>query len=67
MPQTHPTSKPAFVAATSVTYDGVALTGTSLTVELLGAEVVQDVDMQAMKKDAKNEILLAVACEGEAY
>jgi hypothetical protein len=57
----------AFVAATSVTYDGVALTGTSLTVELLGAEVVQALDMQAMKKDAKNEMLLAMACEGELY
>lgn len=62
-----------FNAANSVDYDNSAAeggdfaSGTGLTVELLGCEVIQDIDVQALVKDGRNEMLILMACEGEAY
>jgi hypothetical protein len=59
----------AYTAATQVTYDGVALTGTNQTVKLLGAEVIQDAHM-TMKKDKAaggHRLNMLMALEGEAY
>jgi hypothetical protein len=57
----------AYVAATSVTYDGDPITGTGLTVQLLGAEVLQDMHMNMQKKNGKFRLHALLACEGEAY
>ena len=57
----------AFVGIGSVTYDGDPITGTGLTVQLLGAEVLQDMHMNMQKKNGKFRLHALLACEGEAY
>ena len=55
------------VASTTVaTYDGVALTGTGQTVEILGAEVLQAVHLNVFKEsDSDYRFCVMAACEGE--
>ena len=59
----------AYTSANAVTYDGEALTGTSVDIKLLGAEVIQDAVMTMQKDKAAggHRLQLIMACEGEAY
>lgn len=56
----------AFVSATRVTYSGAAITGTSLSVTLHGAETVQDINV-SVHRDRDGDIRYAVllAVEGQ--
>lgn len=56
----------AFTSATEVVYSGAAITGTGLTVKLLGAEVLQDLHISASKsRDGKFNVLVAMATGGQ--
>ena len=60
-----------FNAANSVDYDNSAAaggdfaSGTGLTVELLGAEVLQDAKLEMQKRQAGIRAHVFLACEGE--
>ena len=56
----------AFTSATRVTYSGAAITGTGLVVELLGAESLQAVDIDAFKSDDGDlHLVVMAAVEGQ--
>lgn len=56
----------AFVSGTRVTYSGAAITGTGLTVELLGAECLQDLQMKVLREaDGDPKFHILAACEGQ--
>lgn len=55
----------AYTSANQVTYSGTALTGTSATVKLLGAEVVQSAHIVVQKRHARLRMHALLACEGQ--
>lgn len=56
----------AFTSATRVTYSGAAITGTGLTVELMGAESLQAVDVDAFKSDDGDlHVVVMASVEGQ--
>jgi hypothetical protein len=63
----------AFTSANSVDYDNSAAeggdfaSGSGLTLNLHGAEVLQDVRLEMQKRNASFRLHALLACEGEAY